>query len=163
MQNRYVGDVGDYGKYALLRGLCDPDARPAVRLGVVWCLFPDETFNNDGKHISYLKDPQFAQLDIDLHAALAVIVSTVEEVCLPFASTPVCQRRLFTFPSQFRPPTESRLARRNALCSVTPGFKRVSNRRRNATLCSLIQTMAWRLRRCRRPIHGLESTFIGTN
>jgi hypothetical protein len=91
MQNRYVGDVGDYGKYALLRALCGPDTSAPVRLGVVWCLFPDETSNNDGKHISYLKNPQFAELDIDLHSALAAIVcegrrsvsAIGEYTCLP--------------------------------------------------------------------------------
>src|SRR5258708_5109533 len=97
MQNRYVGDVGDYGKYALLRGLCGIEARSYLRLGVVWCLFPDESFNNDGKHISYLHNPQFAQLDSDLHATLAKIVldgrRNVSAVCnygcLP-ASTVFC-------------------------------------------------------------------------
>src|ERR1700719_2248258 len=75
MQNRYVGDVGDYGKYALLRSLCGTDRTRPVRLGVAWCLFPDEMLGNDGKHISYLKDLKFAELDADLHAALAAIVS----------------------------------------------------------------------------------------
>ena len=75
MQNRYVGDVGDFGKYALLRKLCGPDTSRPVRLCVVWCLFPDEQFGNDGKHVSYLGNPTFAQLDAELHAALASIVS----------------------------------------------------------------------------------------
>jgi hypothetical protein len=91
MQNRYVGDVGDYGKYALLRHLCGADRNPAIRLAVVWCLFPDETSNNDGKHISYLKDRQFAKLDPELHKALSSIVfldrrhiSKIAELgCLP--------------------------------------------------------------------------------
>jgi hypothetical protein len=75
MQNRYVGDVGDYGKYALLRHLCGSDKGLFIRLAVVWCLFPDETFNNDGKHISYLRNREFAKLDPDLHGALNLIVS----------------------------------------------------------------------------------------
>src|SRR5258708_2505541 len=60
MQNRYVGDVGDYGKYALLRALCRSTAAKSIRLGVIWCLFPDEHQSNDGKHISYLDDQKFA-------------------------------------------------------------------------------------------------------
>ena len=57
MQNRYVGDVGDFGKYGLLRALCMPDGDkyPALRLGVVWYLTSDETHNNDGRHIGYLE------------------------------------------------------------------------------------------------------------
>jgi hypothetical protein len=94
MQNRYVGDVGDYGKYALLRQLIEPDKCRSVRLALVWCLFPDEKSNNDGKHISYLRDSKFAQLDADLHAALASIISAGQRnvsaisecACLP-AST----------------------------------------------------------------------------
>jgi hypothetical protein len=91
MQNRYVGDVGDYGKYALLRHLCAVDSSKFLRLAVVWCLFPDETLNNDGKHISYLRDPGFARLDPELHTTLNSIVSlgrrdvsTIAELrCLP--------------------------------------------------------------------------------
>jgi hypothetical protein len=67
MQNRYVGDIGDYGKYALLRHLCACATGKSLRLGVIWCLFPDETINNDGKHISYLKDPGFAKLARRIH------------------------------------------------------------------------------------------------
>jgi hypothetical protein len=101
MQNRYVGDVGDYGKYALLRCLCGPDNNWSVRLGVVWCLFPDEKFTNDGKHISYLRSNEFAQLDASLHEILNVIVSAgrrnvaaiSEYACLPsstvFVSEPI--------------------------------------------------------------------------
>ena len=35
MQDRYVGDVGDFGKYGLLRSLCRADEHGgALRLGV---------------------------------------------------------------------------------------------------------------------------------
>src|SRR5690348_3816657 len=53
MQDRYVGDVGDFAKYGLLRRLTGRAGERKVRLGVVWCLFPDEAHNNDGRHISY--------------------------------------------------------------------------------------------------------------
>lgn len=101
MQNRYVGDVGDFGKYALLRRLCGPDNGCAVRLGVVWCLFPDEKLTNDGKHISYLENHDFARLDAELHAVLKSIVvsgrrnvgAINEYTCLPsstiFVSEPI--------------------------------------------------------------------------
>lgn len=52
MQNRYVGDVGDFGKYGLLRALLKSSQ---LKLGVVWCLVPDEQHTNDGKHTAYLK------------------------------------------------------------------------------------------------------------
>ncbi len=75
MQNRYVGDVGDYGKYALLRHLCACETANTLKLAIVWCLFPDEKLNNDGRHISYLRDPEFAKLDPSLHEALSSVVS----------------------------------------------------------------------------------------
>lgn len=52
MQNRYVGDVGDFGKYGLLRHLMGTHER----LGVVWYLAPPES-NGDGRHLSYLAKP----------------------------------------------------------------------------------------------------------
>src|SRR6267143_1486620 len=76
MQNRYVGDVGDYGKYALLRRWCNPDKRSSIRLSVVWRFFPNEELNNDGRHITYLRDPIFGELDSELHSILNSIVST---------------------------------------------------------------------------------------
>ncbi len=57
MQDRYVGDVGDFGKYGLLRRLCPEDQHgPALRLGVLWYRFDgnDLAAPNDGKHIQYL-------------------------------------------------------------------------------------------------------------
>ncbi len=76
MQDRYVGDVGDFAKYALLRRLSDRLAGRERRLGVVWCLFPNETHNNDGRHVSYLRKPEFESLDDPLLAALRNIVAS---------------------------------------------------------------------------------------
>ena len=74
MQDRYVGDVGDFAKYGLLRRLIGKPGEQAIRLGVVWCLFPNETHNNDGGHVSYLERSDFGALDDVLLAALRTIV-----------------------------------------------------------------------------------------
>ena len=83
MQNRYVGDVGDFGKYGLLRfltGAVDPgDREPNPRLGVVWYLTPDEAGRGDGQHIGYLdRTPQnaarFRACDPDLWETLHRLV-----------------------------------------------------------------------------------------
>ncbi len=50
MKNQYVGDVGDYGKYSLLRAFSEA----GVRVGINWYLTEDDG-SNDGKHISYLE------------------------------------------------------------------------------------------------------------
>lgn len=66
MQNRYVGDVGDFGKFGLLRrlsGVNDSSPNPYLRIGLVWHLHHDEKhtaasrtrISADGRHISYLR------------------------------------------------------------------------------------------------------------
>ena len=65
MQNRYVGDVGDFAKHGLLRflsGMTDPDEGKQLKLGVVWYLHHDEKhppadnvkISGDGDHIEYI-------------------------------------------------------------------------------------------------------------
>ncbi|MGP8245103.1 MAG: hypothetical protein ACLQVN_11370 [Bryobacteraceae bacterium] len=49
MQDRYVGDIGDFGKYALLKAL----AGDGLRLGVHWYLNANEEANTDGKFTDY--------------------------------------------------------------------------------------------------------------
>lgn len=71
MQDRYVGDVGDFAKYALLRALT---ARNEHRLGIVWCLFENEVHNSDGRHINYLSRSELSELDPALWKSLTRIV-----------------------------------------------------------------------------------------
>ena len=52
MQDRYVGDIGDYVKLSLLRTLSVDR-----RIGIAWWRFPDETHNGDGRHVGYLSQP----------------------------------------------------------------------------------------------------------
>lgn len=76
MQNRYVGDAGDYVKLALLRALS-----PGLKLGVAWYLYPDEGHNDDGKHIAYLKNaPHWRHLDPMLFDHLGSIVESGRNV-----------------------------------------------------------------------------------
>ena len=81
MQDRYVGDIGDFGKYALLNALCQPGSAldgPRFSLGVVWYLVPDE-LGNDGKLTGYLDGSpgnraRYRECDPALYDALAEIV-----------------------------------------------------------------------------------------
>ena len=66
MQDRYVGDVGDFVKYGLLRAI-----RGTKRLGVAWYLHPNAGPPGDGKYTAYLQDPdEWRHLDPDLFDAL---------------------------------------------------------------------------------------------
>ena len=77
MQDRYAGDVGDFGKYGLLRRLCSPDTHgAALRLGVLWYRFEDET-PGDGTYVSYLEPPhaqQYEKCDPELFQRMCSIV-----------------------------------------------------------------------------------------
>lgn len=72
MQDRYVGDIGDFVKLALIRALM-----PGQCLGVAWWLYPNESHNADGRHIGYLQRPsEWRALDPDLFDGLARIVES---------------------------------------------------------------------------------------
>ena len=55
MQDRYVGDIGDFVKYGMLRALSK-----GKRLGVAWYLRTegDRTKAQDGRYTSYLAEPE---------------------------------------------------------------------------------------------------------
>ena len=52
MRHKYIGDVGDFGKYGLLRLL--HKSAPRKRLGVLWYLTDEPEQTNDGGHDGYL-------------------------------------------------------------------------------------------------------------
>lgn len=70
MQNRYAGDVGDFGKIGMLRCI----EQCGVKIGVNWYLVEDESHNQDGKHIGYLRDSKFVGLDEELRRALDSLI-----------------------------------------------------------------------------------------
>ena len=72
MQNKYVSELADFGKYGLLRALCDPDpgdGHPPLGLGVAWYLNL-----NDEKRLQsreYLMDkPEYRDCDRELYDGL---------------------------------------------------------------------------------------------
>lgn len=71
MQNRYAGDVGDFGKFSLLRSLF---GRDTYRLGVIWYLYPDENHNDDGGHINYLDNSDYQKCDRLLCNKLSTVI-----------------------------------------------------------------------------------------
>ena len=80
MQDCYAGDVGDFGKYGLLRALCGDD----LCLGVLWYRFES---CDGGKDIGYLepeRSARFERCDPQLFRAMQAIVNdsrrTIEAV-----------------------------------------------------------------------------------
>ena len=70
MQNRYVGDIGDFAKYGLLRAIAGEK-----RLGVAWYLNPDSGPEGDGRHTPYLEEPEtWRPLDPELFDAMKAMV-----------------------------------------------------------------------------------------
>lgn len=71
MQDRYAGDVGDFGKFAVLRALAGDRT-----LGVCWyrCSGAGEQ-NNDGRHVAYLdRADEFRHLDEHAFDAMRSVV-----------------------------------------------------------------------------------------
>ncbi len=69
MKNQYFGDVGDFGKYALLLAISK-----GLSLGINWYLTPDDA-SNDGKHIDYKVKNEFKNCDQDLCDFLSLCIT----------------------------------------------------------------------------------------
>ena len=74
VQHHFVGDVGDFGKYGLLRSLTGewPTSEPRLTLGVVWYL-PSGAVGSasDGQKLTYLRQPHsFRSCDPTLYGVL---------------------------------------------------------------------------------------------
>ena len=72
MQNRYAGDLGDFGKLGLLRVL----QASGLSIGLNWYLSPDEKHNDDGRFVQYLNDETFRSYDEQLWLELRRIVNS---------------------------------------------------------------------------------------
>lgn len=85
MQNMYVGDIGDYGKYGLLRAIM-----PSIhKLGIVWYLVPNESHLNDGKHIDYLSSLKYIDCDRELFLSLKDLISSGKRNVSQITQSPI--------------------------------------------------------------------------
>jgi hypothetical protein len=79
MQDKYAGDIRDFGKFILLKQLLIAGP-PQMRLGINWYNVKNEiSAANDGRHVGYLdsktrKRAEFERCDPDLYHKLKVLV-----------------------------------------------------------------------------------------
>jgi len=97
MQNRYTGDIGDFGKLGLLRFLHSA----GLSIGVNWYLVPDETHNGDGRHVQYLNDERFRKCDESLWFELKHIVDSEKRAVSALENERILDARFFSVPLVF--------------------------------------------------------------
>ena len=122
MQDGYVGDIGDFSKYGLLRYLCGitgPPTNNPLRLGVVWYLNrPTKSdikkTKTDGSKIQYLNDDnigheRYRHCDKDLYDTLRRIVKSKNRSVIAIH----CERVLHgaQYHSQLLPPPANNVKR----------------------------------------------------
>ena len=75
MRNQFVGDIGDFAKYGLLRALVRHGA--AARLGVVWYANDDDPKSTHGSLTSCLEDDAgaYRHCDLPLHSTLRSLIA----------------------------------------------------------------------------------------
>jgi hypothetical protein len=91
LQDRYAGDIGDFAKFAILRGLL---RSTDLRLGLVWCLTSHSSDpQGDGRHVDYLQTDRgrltYRQCDPHLYDCLAAIVRSGARSVAAFPNTGV--------------------------------------------------------------------------
>ena len=75
MGNRFVGDIGDFAKYGLLRALTKGADGPARRLGAVWYANSDDPETTSGRKTAYLENnASYLSCDPELYASLREMV-----------------------------------------------------------------------------------------
>ncbi len=100
MQDKYVGDVGDFGKYGLLRALCGltgSEAGDQLSLGIVWYFVRD-------RGIGYLYNPDgFRDSDPEVFDALLRIVNDSQRSVASIARSRVFPAGTVFFPEAVPP------------------------------------------------------------
>ncbi len=97
MQNRYTGDIGDYGKLGLLRAL----QASGFSVGVNWYLVPDETGNGDGRYVQYLKSGRFRLCDESLWLELKQLVDSEQRNVSALENEAILKARFHSVPLCF--------------------------------------------------------------
>ncbi|WP_026491425.1 hypothetical protein [Butyrivibrio sp. XPD2002] len=90
MKNQYVGDIGDYGKYALLRAF----AEVGIKVGINWYLTEDDA-SNDGKFTNYLQDETFRRYAPEVFDTLEKIADNQDKTVTDIEDSGIVPGALF--------------------------------------------------------------------
>lgn len=90
MKNQYVGDIGDYGKYGLLRFL----ANHGIKIGINWYLTENDS-SSDGKFTGYLTKPTDRDCDPELYDALQKIAFRTDKTVKMIGNSGIIPRAEF--------------------------------------------------------------------
>lgn len=90
MKNQYVGDVGDFGKYALLRAFVEA----GIRVGVNWYLTEDDG-SNDGKFTNYLNDENMRNHSPEVFDVLRKLVKKSKKSVIDIQKSGIIKDALF--------------------------------------------------------------------
>lgn len=90
MKHQYFGDVGDYGKYGLLRFI----AKRGVTIAVNWYLTPDDQ-SNDGNIRGYLANDSYRIFDPELFDVLREMSVYKEKSVSRFSKRDIIPRAVY--------------------------------------------------------------------
>ena len=108
MQNRFTGDIGDFSKLGLLRAL----SNAGLSIGLNWYLTPNETHNDDGKHIKYLSQAeQYRFLDSQLFDELKGIIASGRREISEMEKPEILEAKFFSDILDFRTSSKIREVR----------------------------------------------------
>lgn len=100
MQDRYAGDVGDFGKFGLLKSITSAN----LKLGINWYLTDNENHNEDGKHKTNATK-SYCNCDIALASQLEKIANDERSVAnlekLNILPNTIYYNRRLKLPSQY--------------------------------------------------------------
>lgn len=90
MKNQYIGDIGDYGKYSMLRYL----EKNGIKIGINWYLTENDD-SNDGKFTTYLDNSKERYRDPELFDLLKKVVSYEDKSVLMIEQSEVFSSACF--------------------------------------------------------------------
>ena len=72
MKNQYFGDINDFRKYIIIKGLAEAGMEP---ISIIWMLTEDIENNKDGRKIKYIDTDKYKNIDSELYSILTKNIS----------------------------------------------------------------------------------------